>query len=57
MKRIRTKLVLALLVVALIPVVPSYFLARDVVQHLFDLRLKAPDLIRNVDLAAVGHVA
>lgn len=33
MRRIRTKLVLALLVVALIPVVPSYYLAKGVVDH------------------------
>ncbi|MFP6647473.1 MAG: hypothetical protein VCF24_28525 [Candidatus Latescibacterota bacterium] len=58
MKRIRTKLVLALLVVALIPVVPSYFLARDVVQHLFDLFVNdtVKETIRGaVDLSARLH--
>ncbi|NKB66229.1 MAG: HAMP domain-containing protein [Candidatus Latescibacteria bacterium] len=37
MKRIRTKLMLTLLVVALIPVLPSYYLATGFVQQLFAL--------------------
>ena len=37
MKRIRSKLVLALLVVALIPVLPSYYMANGLVNHLMNL--------------------
>lgn len=37
MKRIRSKLVLALLVVALIPVLPSYYMANGLVNHLMSL--------------------
>lgn len=37
MKKIRTKLVLSLLVVALIPVLPSYYLTKGIVQKAFGL--------------------
>ncbi|MBT3344893.1 MAG: HAMP domain-containing protein [Gemmatimonadetes bacterium] len=55
MKRIRSKLVLALLVVALIPVLPSYYMANGLVNHVLSLGFN--DTVEGAIDGAVGIAA